>query len=86
MKKKKKHYQDGVSFLGVPGTLAELRAVSYFRGHKGVLGKGAREIHSRGMESFLASLSVVEARRYREILESVKLAEGLESESPVPQT
>lgn len=84
MAKKKLKLSEGVSFLAVPGTLAELRAVAYFRGQKGKLGKGAREVHTRGMESFRASLSDVELRRFNEIMEAVRLQEQMAGDPVIP--
>lgn len=74
MTKKRLRFSEGVSFLAPVGTLDDLRAVAYFRGKKGKLGEGAREVHVRGMDAFMASLSQAERVRFNSILESVRLA------------
>lgn len=80
MAKKKVHYGETVLYKAVSGTRAELLAVAYFRGHGSRYAKAARELHLRGMESFLNSLTPAERRRYDQIMESVRLADRLQSE------
>lgn len=79
MAKKKLKYSEGVSFLGRAGTLHTLVAISYFMGYKGKLGEGARAMVQAGIDAFMSGLSPEEKRRYKEILQSVKLAGSMES-------
>ena len=73
-------FVDQVSFLAEEGTLDFLRALSYFRGKRGVLGYGAREVVFRGMEEIKRSLTDAERKRFNEILASVKVASSLKSD------
>lgn len=84
MAKKKLHYSETVIYKSPPGVMAELRAVAYFRGKKGKLAAGAREVHMRGMESFVDSLTLSEQKRFREILESVRMAESMKVDQESP--
>lgn len=84
MAKKRKHLTDQISFLAPPGTLLKLEAIGYFRGRKGKKGVAAREMFERGMRSFLDSLEPAEARRFREIVASLKLAVTLQREDNSP--
>ena len=66
-------YKEQVNFLAEEGTLAKLKAISYFRGKGGPFSNTARDFIAKGIKDFEDSLTDKERRQYREILENVNI-------------
>lgn len=77
MPKTKLVFVDQINFLTVAGTQTKLRAISYYRGGRGVFADAARDFIDAGIRNFIEGLSDKERKRFDEILDNLTMADSL---------
>lgn len=76
MPKRTTDFPEQINILAPEGVTNMLIAISYFRGEAGRYAGPARDFIQRGIDEFLQGLNERERRRFNEILENVKIANG----------
>lgn len=76
MPKRTTDFPEQINILAPEGVTNMLIAISYFRGEAGRYAGPARDFIQRGVDEFMQSLNERERRRFNEILENVKIANG----------
>lgn len=76
MPKRTTDFPEQINILAPEGVTNMLIAISYFRGEAGRYAGPARDFIQRGIDEFMQSLNERERRRFNEILENVKIANG----------
>ena len=76
MPKRTTDFPEQINILAPEGVTNTLIAISYFRGEAGRYAGPARDFIQRGIDEFVQSLNERERRRFNEILENVKIANG----------
>lgn len=76
MPKRTTDFPEQINILAPEGVTNMLIAISYFRGEAGRYAAPARDFIQRGIDEFVQSLNERERRRFNEILENVKIANG----------
>ena len=80
MPKKTKDFPDQINILTGPGTLVDLKSISYYQGTKGHYADPARAFIAKAVAQWIESLTPVERKRFESIRATVRETEAIRNQ------